>query len=210
MSKFNVGGAPTVAEKSDFWKPVEGKDNLVVLLSDVDPETGNVVWSDSIVKMFQNNKFGKTYPLNASWIYFGKGNGDPRDILAPELALGYSALIMVAYEDSGTWKLGIWQASKAVHRALITANSVNDTKGKYILVKKEGKNWGVTVAGKMKVLPAALEVANNIPSVDAQGKILGDYESVEDVWEMLRTRANVQSNEELLALFGRGSGAELL
>jgi hypothetical protein len=26
----------------------------------------------------------------------------------------------------------------------------------------------------------------------------------------LRTRANVQSNEELLALFGRGSGAELL
>lgn len=209
--KINVGGSPVAAQKSEFWKPVDGKDNLVVLLSNVDPEGGDVVWSDKVVKMFTNSKFGKSYRVNATWVYFGAGNGDPVEVLAPEMLpnkLGYTALIMVSYKDGDEWKLGIWQVSSAVHRALVTANQVNDTQNKYILVKKEGKNWGVTVAGKMKVPSEALTVVEKIPSQEEQARIIGDYETVDEVWELLRNRSGANTNDEVINLFN--GGAELL
>lgn len=208
MSKLNFGGTPkTSGDGTNFWKPEDGKDNFVVLLSNPDPEDGDIAWSSEMVKMFTKSPFGKAYPVNATWVYFG--DDDPKNVLAPELKLQYTGLVMVAYQDGGEWKLGVWQVSMPVHRALATAASVNDVQHKFILVKKEGKTWTVSVAGKMKVPAEALKVADKIPSQEEQEKIFGVYKSSEAIWEMLMERADVNSREELMALFGKGD-SELL
>lgn len=208
MSKLNFGGTPkSVDGGTNFWKPEDGKDNFVVLLSNPDPDDGNIAWSAEMVKMFTKSPFGKAYPINATWVY--SGSDDPKNVLAPELKLQYTGLVMVAYQDGGEWKLGVWQVSMPVHRALATAASVNDVVNKFILVKKEGKNWTVSVAGKMKVPAEALKVADKIPSQEEQEKIFGVYENADDVWAMLMERADVDSREELMTLFGKGD-SELL
>ncbi len=205
---INFGGTPKVAGSSvNFWKPEDGKDNFVVLLSNPDPDDGNIAWSAEMVKMFTKSPYGKAYPINATWVY--TGDEDPKNFIAPELKLQYTGLVMVAYQDGGEWKLGVWQVSMPVHRALATAASVNDVVNKFILVKKEGKNWTVSVAGKMKVPAEALKVAEKIPSAAEQEKIFGVYENADDVWAMLMERASVGSREELLVLFGKGD-SELL
>lgn len=205
---INFGGTPKIVENGhSFWKPEEGRDNFVVMLSNPDPDDGDIAWSSEMVKMFSKSKFGKSYPLNATWVYTGED--DPKNVLAPELKLQYTGLVMVAYQDGTEWKLGIWQVSLPVHRSLVTAASVNDIVGKFILVKKEGKSWSVSVAGKMKVPADALKVAEKIPSKKEQEKIIGVYESSDEVWDMLLQRANVSTREELMTLFGKGD-SELL
>lgn len=205
---INFGGTPKPVDGgTNFWKPEDGKDNFVVLLSNPDPDDGNIAWSAEMVKMFTKSPYGKAYPINATWVY--TGSDDPKNVLAPELKLQYTGLVMVAYQDGGEWKLGVWQVSMPVHRALATAASVNDVVNKFILVKKEGKNWTVSVAGKMKVPAEALKVAEKIPSQEEQEKIFGVYENADDVWAMLMERAGVGSREELMTLFGKGD-SELL
>lgn len=186
-----------------YWRPANktGR-NEVVLISD--PET---IMSGEFVKLWKQNGFGgASYPLNASWEYLGKS--DPKNTLCPNEKPQYAAGVWVAYEEDGAWKPGLWIVSKSVHSAIINMFEDSPAKGGVINIMMQNKHWTVSYVSKKTAPAAALDV--ELPDDEVTERLMGSYEDADSVWEMLRNRLEVSSNEEVMELFGVGVGDDLL
>lgn len=196
------GSAPVNSGNSvNFYKPNSTGNNFIVVLNEPDVDWAN---SGDVVKMFKVNKFGTAYPINASWVYLGKGQNDPKDVLAPDLKLAFAALIPVAYQENKEWKFGLWQIQSAnLFNMLVTLENTNGVVGKVINVVLSGKAWNVMPAGKI-VPPsdAVLEsFREEVPDTETLFKILGKHEDADSIFEMILARNGLSSKDELFALF---------
>ena len=208
MSGLNRGGVPTIASNDNsgvgYWSPPEknGGRNEVVLLSDVK----DIASLPNFIKLFKSSAYSKSYPVTMTWADTGKD--DPRHVLCPDEKPKYAALVWVAYEDkeSGAWKVGAWIVSSSVHQKIYNASEDADLTGNVINVQKVGKVWDVRLVNKRKAPPEALKL--EIPGEDVEERLMGVYENADAVWAELRKRLDVETNEEVMEIFGVGADSD--
>jgi len=192
MNTLNRGN--TSINTNNYWRPSPNGRNEIVLLTKIE----DVLWSNKFVKLFNSGKFGKAYPVNMTWVFTGEDN-DPYKILCPELKLSYGAIAWVAYQENDAWKVGLWTFSKSVHDILRNLAQDSEIFGKIINVQKVGNNWNVSLVSKKTTPEEVFEL--EVPDDDVASAMAGQFSSTDDIWDALRKRMNVLSNQEVIDAF---------
>lgn len=188
---------PEMNQNKDMirWIKVDHAGQNFVLLTDPTD-----VWcSDTIKQTFES----KGYPINFKFDDVHGGNDSPAKLI-PNIKNSYQAIFFLGYKEDGEWKVGVWSCSKTVHNSIVEQSIQWGTLlGKGIRIYKSNNRWGVMVAPSEVPSPAILdELMKKVPQTDEEAaQYLGNYPSNEAIWEALRKQLNVESNEEVEAIF---------
>lgn len=216
MSRISISSIPNDTINIPYWRPgKEGSSNQVVVLSEFDQtKNPNVPSCNSMVRMFKNSKFGPSYPINASYVYHGRGQNDPKDILAPELKLSFLAIVYVGVKVDGEWRLHIWQiTSSALYKNLLNIATSMDITGGVIGFSKSGNSWSIHPMPKVVVPKEIVDgLMDSVPPLEDIIAMMNDFETTEEIWNYLVQCSNgeAKNKEELMTLFGVGSNVEML